>query len=563
LLKPTVPPAETARRRTVFDLQIGEENVTTPLQTTFEVLTSSRNDAAKSVLTSALENSEGANYEAALKALVSRRNRAGHLAVLSRWHLLSEPHREMVREGRGKMSAGLRDAVLSEDDQVFRNACEVVEQFGEFDLVSTLVTLAENKGHQHASQATALVLRMVSLLSEMVHGRSDPNDRRDPNAMRSHLLECLERSVERFRDHHRTELIEAFVVLGGSSSELLRAIIEDPHHACYLTVVHTLSTSESTTVVKLLMGFLKVEHASLASLTLISKRSDDVFITHLLQFVGTQLTEKVKKNLGRIRNFAWLKDPQRDLTNFAEQNQALCVKLLAHSGIDQEHLLELLEKLLKGGEPAGREAACLTLQSLPGDRPNQLVLEAVHDPDPRVQAAAARQLRERRVTGAMGLLIKLIDSPHELVRAAARESLTEYSLETFLQQYDSLNDESRRSTGALVCKVDTQIRLKLAVEMKSTLRKNRLRAIEIAELTGLVTDLADRLIERLEDEDHLVRAAAADALQFCPTAEVQEALQHAAADRSSAVQNAAKSSLSVFAGINLPWGPALTTENPR
>lgn len=537
--------------------------MTTPLETTFDVLTTSRNDAAVPVLTSALENADGTIYEAALKALVSRRNRTGHTAVLSRWHLLSEPQRELVREGRGKMSAGLRDAILSEDDQVFRNACEVVEQFHEFDLVSTLVTLAENKGHKHASQANALVLRMVSLLSEMVHGHRDPNDRRDPNAIRRHILESLERSVERYREHHRADLIEAFVVLGGSASGLLRTIIEDPHHACYLTVVHTLSTSESTAVVELLLGFLEVEHASLASLTVISKRTDQAFISHLLQFVGHELSTSVKKNLGRIRNFAWLKDRLHNPSDFAEHEQVHLVALLSHSGMDQELVLDLLEELLKTGAPAGRAAACVALQELQGDRPNHLVLEAVNDPDPRVQAAAACQLRERHLPGTMGTLLQLVESPHEEVRHAARESLTEYSLENYLLRYDSLNDESRRSTGALVCKIDTKVRLKLAAELKSPSRRNRLRAIEISETMGLVSELADRLMDRLDDEDHLVRAAVADALQYCPTAEVQEALEYAATDRSTAVQSAAKNSLSVLADMNLPWGPALTSENPQ
>jgi HEAT repeat protein len=237
--------------------------------------------------------------------------------------------------------------------------------------------------------------------------------------------------------------------------------------------------------------------------------------------------------------------------------------LATHSGINQEELLDLLEDLLKSGAPAGRAAACEALASLPGDRPNHLVLDAVNDTDARVQAAATRQLRERRVAGAMGLLLQLVESPHEQVRSAARDSLTEYSLENYLLQYDSFGEESRRTTGALVCKVDTQVRLKLAVELKSPSRKNRMRAIEIIELLGLVTELADRLMDRLDDEDHLVRAAAAETLQYCPTAEVQEALEYAATDQSSAVQSAAKNSLSIFAGMNLPWGATLTTENPQ
>jgi HEAT repeat protein len=55
--------------------------------------------------------------------------------------------------------------------------------------------------------------------------------------------------------------------------------------------------------------------------------------------------------------------------------------------------------------------------------------------------------------------------------------------------------------------------------------------------------VADALIERLDDEDHMIRAAAADALAECTSMDVREALLTALGDRSFAVQNAARNSL--------------------
>jgi hypothetical protein len=64
--------------------------------------------------------------------------------------------------------------------------------------------------------------------------------------------------------------------------------------------------------------------------------------------------------------------------------------------------------------------------------------------------------------------------------------------------------------------------------------------------------LADALIERLDDEDHMIRVAAAEALQFCTTADVRSALLTAAGDRSVAVQNAAKNSLRALGSESPP-----------
>ncbi len=531
--------------------------MTAPLKTTFEILSTSRNDAAAQVLIDAMQSSDATVYESVLKALVARRSRTGHASLVNRWHLLSAEHRELVREGRGKITAALRDGVLSDDSQTFQNACEIVESLGEFDLVATLVTLSENKKHKHSASATKLVAHLAYLLSEMIHGRRDKKDRRNSTVIRRRVLESLEKSVSRFRKHQRSELIEAFVVLGGSSSGLLRSIIEDSTHACHLAVVDALSTSNSTAVVELLLGFLQSDQASLASLKIISKRADKVFLHHLLRFVGNDPPAKMKVNLARIRGFAWLSADGWNVEQLDEADQERYAALVSTSGLKPKQQLTLLEYLLKKGQPAGRAAACRALASVQGDVPGEVFLEALDDTDPRVQAAATRQLRDRRVNGAMGLLLKLIDSPHEEVRDAARESLDKFSMENYLSQFDALNDDTRRSNGKLVAKVDKDFDSKLAKELASPSRKVFLRAIEIAELTNHVMPMADALIERLQDDDHLVRAAAAETLQLCPTAKVQQALQQAANDQSPTVKNAATIALATFAGLQLgPTSPA-------
>jgi len=521
--------------------------LTTGLATTFEVLTASRNDATNLALLAALESSAPTVYDGTLQSLIARRNKAGHLAVLQRWHKLTALQREFLQEGRGRMSGAIRDAVLTDDDQLFANACELVEQFNEFDLVPTLVTLAENQKSKHAQLATELVLRLVDRLSEILHGPRDYQDRRDPESLRRLVLKSLESSVERFRTHNRPELIEAFVILGGPSSGVLRAILDDPHHPCYLIVISTLANSQSTGVIQFLLKSLQSEFASLNILNVISKRSDPQFVSQLLDYSSQEMSAKAVKNLGRIRSFSWLKHGQDGYTGFDEQDQARCIKLVSMSGVKPDDFMDLLEDILKHGPPAGRLAACDALASLPGDRGNHLVLDAVNDADPQVQAVATGQLRDRHVPGAMAILLKQIDSDHEAVRQATRESLSEFSFANFLTGFEGLQDSARRSTGALVQKVDLKTVASLTIEIEAQSRKRRMRAIEMADVMRLVPQVVEPILLLLEDTDHLVRAAAADALQFCHTGEVREALQQATADRSAAVQNAAKASLAVLA----------------
>ena len=70
--------------------------MTAALETTFAVLSSSRNESTVPALIDALDSKDDKVYEGAIKALVARRSKKGHLAVLKRWHLLEPNQREFV-----------------------------------------------------------------------------------------------------------------------------------------------------------------------------------------------------------------------------------------------------------------------------------------------------------------------------------------------------------------------------------------------------------------------------------------------------------------------------------
>jgi hypothetical protein len=534
--------------------------LTTGLATTLETLSTSRNDAANPLLLLALESADSATFDGVLRAMIARRHKPGHLAVLERWHLLSAAQRTYLQEGRGRMSGALRTAVLSDDTQLFTNACELIEAFLEFDLISTLVTLAENQKSDHAEAATQLILRLVQQLSEMIHRPSDTKDRRDPKAMQRHVLESLERSLTRFRTHKRRELVEALVLLSDPTSSTIHKILDEPRLPCYQTVIHTLTHSDSPGVIKLLLSCLQVEHASLNLLNVISRRNDPQCLSELYELATSKASPHVKKNLSRIRSFPWLEAGAEQFADYSEPQQVQCIRLTTLAGVSPDAFLDLLEIALQTGAPAARLAACEALVALPGDRGNHLILDAIVDSVPEVQAAATGQIRNRHIPGAMTILLKQLESPYEVVRKATRESLTEFSFANFLASFEGLHEEARRTTGQLVKKVDLGTLEGIRQELEEDSRSRRLRAISIAEVMELVPQLSEELIFLLGDDDHLVRSLAADALQFCPTAEVQTALRHAANDKSSAVRNAAKGSLEVF--DQLPLKPSASTESP-
>jgi hypothetical protein len=514
-----------------------------PFQRTIDALAKSHNEAAAPTLTAALSAGVGPVFDGAVAGLVARRNKLGHLAVLRHWPALSPAQKQLVEKGRPRMGGALREALLEGDDQLFSAARDFVEDSGDFDLIPTLVMVAEQTSGERAQAAIDLTMRLIDQLCRWIEGPREPNTGRDPETIRYCVLESLERSVERFREHQRSELLEAFIVLAGPHSTTLLSILENPLHPCFKSIVHTLSTSFSPGVLKLLVTIFSSKDAPQVVRNVISKRTDKMFVEVLLAMPVDLKNMPLKRNLARTKSIACCEAVETVYSEFPAEQQAAAIKLLAACGAPDEHKLALVDGLLKYGALAGRVAACAALHSIPGQKANKLVLQALQDSEGAVQAIAVRQLRERRIPGTMNKLMDLIDSPDEAVSEAAREALSEFSFDNFNSRFDVLDEEARRAMGTRVARVDRTTVARLKQELSNPARRQRLRAMEMAAAMGVLPKLADALIERLQDEDHVVRVAAAEGLQFCAAADVRAALLAAVGDRSVAVQNAAKSSL--------------------
>jgi HEAT repeat protein len=219
------------------------------------------------------------------------------------------------------------------------------------------------------------------------------------------------------------------------------------------------------------------------------------------------------------------------------------VQAAVGSNVSRLEVLEFLRSMLERGKPGGRRAAAKALAAFHGAEANSLLMERLDDPDPQVQAALLAQLRERSIPGALTQLITALDSPHAAIREAARGSLTEFTFRRFVGTFDALEDEVRRTTGQLVKKVDLQALPLLLEELRSPVRARRLRAMSLAVAMELAREAEDELLTRLEEEDHLMRAAAVRALAASGTPRARAAIRETLGDRSATVQRVAEECL--------------------
>jgi HEAT repeat protein len=517
--------------------------VTKGLPATFRLLTKTKNEAAVALLIPALDSSNVTIQDEALKALLDRHSVAGQREIVRRLHEANPRWEAIIEDRHGRMTAALRDAALATDVQFCKNGCRAALWFSEYDLMPALINAAEEESNPNRRLVSETLLKLSELLYDELAAPRDYRNRRDPQLVRQHVLASLEQSVLRFSMHRVDEVIEAFLLLVHRDNTTLREILADPLNPGYRPIVEVLTQSHRPGIIRLLLSFLDDARAPSAAITILARRGDERFVESLTRKIGSEPSPAVAANLRRIDSLAWLQSEPVLLEKLDAAAQVGAVQLAVRSSMSRRAVFKMIEFLMTMGTDGGRRAASLALAQFNGAEANALALRGLADRDPQVQANVLVQLRQRGIPGALARLVEMLDSPHDIVRRAVRETLSEFNFKRFLSAFEMLDDEVRRSTGAMVKRIDLDAIPNLRQELSAKSRTRRLRGIAAATAMNAVPDLEVDLIQRLTDEDHLVRAEVARALRACNTAATIAALEVARSDRSLVVREAAEESL--------------------
>ncbi len=521
------------------------------LELTFSVLAKTQNEASVRVLLDALDASDRDVQVGALRALLARRSPAGQRELLDRWHTLSKRWKNIIADSGGRLSNAIRDAILSPDEQLHQNGCDAVLSLREYDLLPLLITAAEDPSNPRAEHSAETLLLLADSLCEELAAPRDYQNRRDPRVSHSHVTGTLEQSVQRFDHHKRREIVEAFLMLAGHNNSTLHHILQHPHDKAYVTLVHLLSHSPRRGVMRLILDSLDDPRSPLLIYGILARRKDVSFVRHMLRRFAEEVPKTAQRNLKRIDSFSWLRDDMNLLSALNGEEQRGAIHLIMASGMSRLRVFEVIDFILTHGAAEGRREAAIALNEFRGEEASASVLRALEDDDPTVRATAVRQLRERGTRGAMATLLELIDSPHEAVREAARESLAEFTFERFLATFGTLDDDALAETGRFVRRVDPNALEGLRNELTSPIRVRRIRAVQMAVAMTAVSELEPLLIELLYDDDHVIRAATAEALVQSPSPASRMALRNVILDRSEIVRDAAERTLQAFARCNM------------
>lgn len=526
------------------------------LQRSLRLLATTPNGAATGVLVRGLESDESATRVGAGRALAAREDRESHTELLRKLPGCRGDVRRAIAVD--KVIARLRpaavDAITGDDQDLCQQATRYAVEAEDHLLLPSIVNAATDPTHPLGMALASASLRLAQSLSRVVEARAEGRDtgRRDPAFARRGALESLGRAVDRFREHQRLELLDAFLTLTTYNNPTLKKLLYDPTHAAHGPLLESLMTCTGFGAMDVLISTLEDTDASQQMLEMAARRGDRPYVGRLLRRFGERPGVRVTQNARRLSGFGWAApDRQQRLLAMPGPEQAAAMRLFVAADTTADERLGLASVLLNRGRDEGRAAACEALRRLKSPEVVALLKLAIEDRCPEVVAAAATQLRKHEFPNALTELVMRLDHPAKVVVAAAQRALGEFSLDMYRKAYARLTHEQRVVAGRLVGKADPEAADEIARDLRSGAVGRRLEALRLIGELAIVDRLVEPVVKLTKDRDNGVRAEAARVLGGCDDPAVVDVLTELLGDKSSGVRVAAEASLRALNSLDV------------
>lgn len=519
----------------------------TGLQTTIETLQRTASIAAEEILVAALDSPRTNLRDAAFQVILHKKLPEGLREIVRRWRKLDEDSRKSLADNAATMQGSLREIIVGKNDQWKANAFAIALHCHAFRLIPDIVRTLETPEYQQKEAAARVLIRLCEQFTDDFDSGKIQQDQSGKH-LQNQIARALEDSIKRFSQHKRQEVLESFLMVAESSNATLRSLLEESREPNIAAAAKLLvKTNFASVPDKTLLKFLGEADIPASVGKIWQSRTDIRFVRKFAAVATASPNPITKKNISRLEHIEWLEGNLEYIRDFTTEEQAAIARIAEISGADRQVALRAIRAVIELGHSEARRIAVECLNDFRQEEANALIIQLMQDQDPIVQAQAIRQLRSRHIPGSLVHLLQAIESPHEIVLRAAQESLTEYNVESYLANFDMMDEEAKRSNARIVRKVDRNLKARLAKELQDNARTRKMRALKVIDYMEVAAELQEQLLELIVDKDQFLRSETVTVLGKCDTIEARELLNQALMDKSQIVREAAEASLQSLA----------------
>ncbi|WP_164102982.1 hypothetical protein [Candidatus Laterigemmans baculatus] len=458
---------------------------------TFDLLATTRNEAAVGVLTSSLAAEDPRIRCRGLEALLRRRSQRGALQVLEVWENLTDAELQTVQAHPAAMQPVVAEVLAGPADHPLWNAAvDALRMLSLAELLPGLIERTEASGErQIRGPLMAATIELCSTLG--VAARRG----REVAGLRLPVIRRLAEAVRRFEFHRCEGLCVAFLAASRwSDCELSLLLGEGSRTARSLGP--PLAHSTLPAVVQLLAGFVCRRELPEVVREAIRSRSDEAFREQLLQCISASPSTTTRRNLRALGPLACLADWRTVAGRTRPAHHAALVH--AHSVTCTDPLQQLavtLDVLVQANRDADA-AVAHALMKLPRLEEAEFL---------RGLTAALATEAPAKPSDPLARLVwrvlQVLDHPNPAVVAGLRSLLWPLHLERLLERGEGLRDLASEQLGALIRRINPTAAEQIADELRHPVLARRLRAIETVRACGVYESLEPLLLNMVE-HDH-------------------------------------------------------------
>ena len=528
-----------------------------------EILEGLPGDAADQALVAGLLEVAPTLQREIIRILFDRDSEAGLTGLPPIFDRLNPVAQEQIVSNTSHLFGALRACIRSSDGQTRQNALQIIRQSGS----PRLAYLAGGAMHDGSPKIRSeAAITLLSLVDRHCRAHVETTDAlrdaltKDPGLFRSigttlqmlhderkSLVSALRNVLDHYESHHRSEVLEASILLAHELEEGLFGQSTIKRGKLTHAMIEIISNSLSPRFVPFIYVAMCYPELRRKIAPRIAACTDIAFFAEFIRWHWMARDPEIGKHLVAIRNIAWLEDGFEAAFNLPDDVAVMAPSWLMSLGLPSDQKVSLLTNYMIVDNPRANHAALWALVRI-NTPAGTAALEGLRDhDDPAIQRIARNELNHRVRAGQLqNKKPKLRGRPEAWTNLLDRADLSE-DFDDFWHNFEHIHAVQAKAAGHLAFKFVPGFSTQVQIRLNAQRAADRLRALRLVVTLSVARRFENDIFVIANDRTPEVRTAAMSALGQIGGETSRRILERALNDESSTVQAAAIDALDQMA----------------